>query len=306
MNRAKGRRAVLVVSMLSPWLIGFAALTAYPIVISAYYSFTRYSFGTVDPQWIGWDNYTYLFTKDPNFGHALRNTLFLAAVGLPLRMLVAFVTAGLLATKRRGAGIYRVLYYLPTLVPSVAGALLFTFLLQPEYGPVNRLLHALGVSHPPLWFFDPNWSKPALTLISIWSVGDTMLILLAGLLNVPRTLYEAVELDGGGPWTKFRHVTFPMVSPVTFFILVTGLIGVLQSFDEAYISSSAAAGPQAPPGAPEGSLLTYPLMQLNAFQHNRVGYASAMAWVMFLMTLVLTALVTVSRKRWVHTSAGEA
>ena len=301
---ARRRSALTIIALLSPWIIGMLALVLYPMLASLFYSFTRYSFGPIAPQWIGIDNYLFLFQHDPNFMTALANTAVLAALSLPLRIGFALVIAMLLARPRRGNGVYRVLIYIPALLPAVATAVLFSFVLDPIHGPVNTALRAIGIEHPPLWLYDPAWSKPALVMMSLWAVGDTMLIFLAALVGVPRTLYEAVEIDGGGRWTKFRHVTLPMISPVTFFIVVTGVIGVLQAFDAAYVGTQTVAGPQAPLGAPQGSLLTYPLLQLSAFQSNHIGYASALSWVLVVITLVFSLVLTWSRRRWVHTSEG--
>ncbi len=305
-RKAGRRRRLTVLLLLSPWIIGFLVFTLYPICISLYWSFTRYGFGTNAPEWVGLRNYTYLFTQDPNLKQALLNTVFLAAVGLPLRLFAAIFAASLLTRPVRGVGFYRLAFYIPALVPAVASAILFSFLLQPEYGPVNLILKHLGVENPPLWFYDSAWAKPALITISLWGIGDTMLVFLAGLVNVPRSLYEAVEVDGGRWWAKFRHVTLPLISPVTFFVLITGVIGVLQAFDEAYVGTRVAGGPEAPLGAPEGSLLTYPVLQYSVFTHNRIGYASALAWVLFLITMVLTLIVMASRRKWVYAAGSDA
>ena len=286
--------------MLSPWLIGVCTFVLYPIVNSFYWSFTAKRYGK-PARWVGLANYQTLI-DNPDLTKALRNTAYLALIGLPIRMVMALLAASLLATARRGNGVYRLLFYVPAVVPAVASGALFFFLLK-QGGPVASLLDLFGVKAP-LWFRDPAWAKPALIMVGVWALGDTMLVFLAGLVDVPRTLYEAVELDGAGRWARFRHVTLPMVSPVIFFTLLTGLIGVLQSFDQAFVFSQGVHKGRLT-GEPDGSLLTYAMLQLRYFQDGRIGVASAMAWLMFVMTLVITVVLMVSRRKWVHTSAEE-
>lgn len=286
--------------MLSPWLIGVCTFVLYPIVNSLYWSFTAKRYGK-PARWVGLANYQTLM-DNPDLAKALRNTAYLALIGLPIRMVMALLAASLLATARRGNGVYRLLFYVPAVVPAVASGALFFFLLK-QGGPVAGLLDLFGVQAP-LWFRDPAWAKPALIMVGVWALGDTMLVFLAGLVDVPRTLYEAVELDGAGRWARFRHVTLPMVSPVIFFTLLTGLIGVLQSFDQAFVFSQGVRKGRLT-GEPDGSLLTYAMLQLRYFQDGRIGVASAMAWLMFVMTLVITVVLMVSRRKWVHTSAEE-
>jgi multiple sugar transport system permease protein len=299
-RRASRRRRWTVLAMLSPWLIGVCTFVLYPIVNSLYWSFTAKRYGK-PARWVGLANYQTLM-DNPDLAKALRNTAYLALIGLPIRMVMALLAASLLATARRGNGVYRLLFYVPAVVPAVASGALFFFLLK-QGGPVAGLLDLFGVQAP-LWFRDPAWAKPALIMVGVWALGDTMLVFLAGLVDVPRTLYEAVELDGAGRWARFRHVTLPMVSPVIFFTLLTGLIGVLQSFDQAFVFSQGVRKGRLT-GEPDGSLLTYAMLQLRYFQDGRIGVASAMAWLMFVMTLVITVVLMVSRRKWVHTSAEE-
>lgn len=299
-SRAAWRRRVIVLAFLSPWLIGFAVFIAYPIVNSFYWSFTIKRYGQ-PARWVGLGNYR-LLLDNPDLMLALRNTAYLAIIGLPIRLFIAVLCASLLARPRRGNGSYRLLFYVPSVVPAVASGALFFFLLQ-QGGPIASLLDVFGIEAP-LWFRDPAWAKPALIMVGTWALGDVMLIFLAGIVDIPRSLYEAIELDGAGRWARFRHVTLPMVSPVIFFTLLTGMIGVLQSFDQAYVFSQAAR-PGRLTGEPDGALLTYAMLQLRYFQDGRIGFAAAMAWVMFLLTLVITGLMLASRRRWVHTAVGE-
>lgn len=297
---AARKRRLTVLLLISPWVVGFCVFTLYPIVNSFYWSFTVKRYGA-PARWIGLKNYELLLGND-DLGKALRNTAYLAAVGLPVRIGVAMLCASLLARPRRGNGIYRLLFYVPSVVPAVASGALFFFLLK-EGGPVSSLFRLFG-AEAPLWFGDPAWAKPALIMVGTWALGDLMLIFLAGLVDIPRSLYEAAELDGAGRWAKFRHVTLPMISPVTFFTLLTGMIGVLQSFDQAFVFSQGVRRGRLT-GEPDGSLLTYAMLQLRHFQDGRIGFASAMAWVMFLITLAITLVMLASRKRWVHTSTGD-
>jgi len=299
-SRAAWRRRGIVLAFLSPWLIGFAVFIAYPIVNSLYWSFTIKRYGQ-PARWVGLGNYR-LLLDNPDLMLALRNTAYLAIIGLPIRLFIAVLCASLLARPRRGNGSYRLLFYVPSVVPAVASGALFFFLLQ-QGGPIASLLEVFGIEAP-LWFRDPAWAKPALIMVGTWALGDVMLIFLAGIVDIPRSLYEAIELDGAGRWARFRHVTLPMVSPVIFFTLLTGMIGVLQSFDQAYVFSQGARAGRLT-GEPDGALLTYAMLQLRYFQDGRIGFAAAMAWVMFLLTLVITGAMLASRRRWVHTAVGE-
>jgi multiple sugar transport system permease protein len=297
------RYGLLVVSFMSPWIVGFLAFFLYPMLTSLYFSFTHYDLLS-EPRWIGLDNYRYLFTTDPSFWPAVRNTLWLIVVGLPIRLAWAIATAMLLTLKARGMRTYRTLYFLPSMVPPVAAALTFTFLLNPELGPVNRVLGAFGIPQP-LWFLDPAWSKPALVILALWGVGDAMIVFLAGLLDVPQTLYEAARIDGAGPVARFRHITLPMISPVIFFSLVVGLINGFQAFTEAYVAGNTSSGQTDNLGEPQGSLLLYALyLYKQAFRSLNMGYASAMAWVLFAATMLCTILLMKTSDRWVHGQGG--
>ncbi len=299
-RRADRKRRLTVLLMLSPWIVGFLVFTLYPILNSFYWSFTVKRYGS-PARWVGLANYELLFTNDELLT-ALGNTTYLAVFGMPVRIGIALLAAALLVRARRGNGVYRTMFYIPSIVPAVASGALFFFLLK-EGGPLSGLFGLFG-AEAPLWFRDPQWAKPALIMVTTWALGDLMLILLAGLVDIPRSLYEAAELDGAGRWAKFRHVTLPMISPVIFFIVLTGLIGVLQSFDQAYVFSQGVREGRLT-GEPGGSLLTYAMLQLRLFQDGRIGFASAMAWVMFLITFVITMVMLATRRRWVHTATEE-
>ena len=294
---------------MSPWIIGFSVFILYPALASLYYSFTNYDLLST-PSFVGLDNYRFMFTKDPQFWQAMRNTIWMICVGVPLSMLVALGTAMLLTRPRRGMKTYRTILFLPTMAPPVAAALAFFVIFNPATGPVNQLLSGIGIKNPPLWFYDPFWSKWGLLFLSLWVVGQTMIIYLAGLLDVPSHLYEAADIEGAGPWQKFRHVTLPSLSPVLFFTLVIGVITGFQYFTQAYVASFAVSGQAteeaaANVGSPQGSLLFYSIyLYLKGFSDFRMGYASAMAWILFVLTLACALLVFKTSARWVY-YAGE-
>jgi multiple sugar transport system permease protein len=282
---------------MSPWLIGFFAFIAYPMFATLYYSFTKYNLLT-DPVWVGTFNYRFML-HDQLFWLSIRNTLWLVVFIVPLQVLFAITAATVLTRPRRGVGIYRTIYFLPSMVPVVAAALGFTFLLNPS-GPIN---HVLGLLHlpQPLWFEDPQWSKPGLLLLGLWGIGEIMIIFLAALLDVPVQLYEAADLEGAGPWQRFRSVTLPMISPVIFFSLVIGVIDAFQYFTEAYIT----AGGRDHLGEPQGSTMVYGVRLFQeGFDNLHLGYAAAMAWVLFIIIMICTAVLIRTSDRWVHYQGG--
>jgi multiple sugar transport system permease protein len=294
-----GRRTTVLL-LLSPWAIGFLLFTAYPMIATLYYSFTRFDLVN-NPKWVGLDNYRFLLTKDPLFWQTVRNTLWLLIFMVPLRILWALCAAIVLTRPNRGRSFYRTLYFLPTMVPAVAATLAFVFILNVN-GPVNHVLHFLHLGQP-LWFQDPRYAKPALVLLGLWGVGDTMIIFLAGLLDVPAHLHEAAVLDGANAWQRFRYVTFPSISPVVFFSLILGMIGAFQYFTEGYVASRAANGSV---GAPNGSTFFYPLLIFHkGFEgEGLLGDASAMAWMLFVVIMIVTVLIIRSSRRWVFYQGG--
>jgi multiple sugar transport system permease protein len=303
------RRYRTVSLFMAPWIVGFAVFILYPMLASLYYSFTNYDLLS-QPRFVGLDNYRFMFSKDPRFWQSMRNTLWIIAVGVPLEGLVALGTAVLLTRPRRGGRVYRTLFFLPNMAPPVAAALAFVFVFNPVTGPVNQLLDTAGVHDPPLWFFSPAWSKWGLVFLGIWGMGQTMIIYLAGLLDVPRQLYEAADVEGASAWQKFRFVTLPAISPAILFSVVTGVIYGFQYFTEAYVASFAVAGQPTGSaagevGSPQGSLLFYSLyLYVKGFTDFRMGYASAMAWVLFLITMACTVLLIRTSRRWVHYAGG--
>ncbi|WP_369195589.1 carbohydrate ABC transporter permease [Streptomyces djakartensis] len=295
--RAKRRRSALrTLAFLSPWLIGFSVFFAYPLLSTVYFSFMRYD-GFRPPVWAGTKNWAYVFEHYPLFWPALRNTLWLVVVMVTLR--VAFgLGVGLLITRIRTAtGVFRTLFYLPFLAPPVAATMAFAFLLNPGTGPVNSLLGEAGLPAPG-WFNDPAWSKPALTLLALWGIGDLMVIFMAALLDVPKEQYEAAELDGTSPWQRFRYVTLPNISPIVMFAVVTGVIQTMQYYTQPLIAGKVAsgviqgAGTMFEPGYPDKSTLTLPQLVYNlGFQRFDYGSACVVALVLFALSMAFTALL---------------
>jgi len=292
----------VVLLFLSPWIVGFLAFYLYPMLASLYFSFTHYDILSA-PKWVGLSNYKFMFTNDPNFWIAVRNTVWMILVSIPIQVAFAIGTAWVLTRPKRGVGVYRTIFFLPTMVPVVAATLGFAFMLNPA-GPINQVLKFLHIPQP-LWFQDPAWSKPGLVLLGLWGIGNTMIVFLAALLDVPRQLYEAADIEGAGGWQRFRHITLPMISPVIFFAVVTGVIYGFQYFTKAYIASGIAAGGGESLGSPQQSLLFYPTwLYQQAFQSFHMGYASAMAWVLFLVVMLCVLLLIKTSKRWVHYQGG--
>ncbi|OAR25878.1 sugar ABC transporter permease [Streptomyces sp. ERV7] len=295
--RAKRRRAALrTAAFMSPWLIGFGVFFAYPLISTVYFSFTHYD-GFSDPTFNGLKNWSYVFNDYPLFWPALRNTLWLVVVMVTCR--VAFgLGIGLLITKiKTGTGVFRTLFYLPYLAPPVAATLAFVFLLNPGTGPVNSVLSDLGIPAPD-WFTDPAWSKPALTMLAVWGVGDLMVIFMAALLDVPKEQYEAAELDGASSWQRFRFVTLPNISPIVMFAVVTGIIQTMQYYTQPLVAGKVASGvigssgQQFEPGYPDKSTLTLPQLVYNlGFQRFDYGSACVVALVLFALSMAFTALL---------------
>lgn len=305
LSRAERKNLRTGLLFISPWLVGFVAFNLYPAVASLYYSFTNFKI-LQDPRWIGLDNYTAL-VNDPIFWKSLTNTLYITVVGVPLAVVVALGIALLLNRRGiRGIGIFRTIFYLPVVIPGVAAAILWIFLLSPINGLVNQSLHAVGVAGPG-WFFDPGWAKNGIILMTIWAAGDVVIIYLGALQGVSRALYEAAEVDGAGAWTKLRHVTVPMISPAILFNLITGAIAAFQSFTQAYvISAGVGRGNDGSIGGVQNSLLFYGLnLYNNGFRYFQMGYASALAWILLVLILIATlALLRASRNRVYYESAG--
>jgi multiple sugar transport system permease protein len=307
-RRRSRRRALTVIAFMSPWIIGFLWLYVYPMLASLYFSFTKYDGVLGSPRWTGLSNYRFMFMHDPLFWQSLRNTIWIVAVGVPLTILLGVGTAYVLTKPRRGRSFYRLAFFLPTMVPAVAASIAFLFLLNPG-GPIDTVLHFFHVPSP-LWFQDPHWSKPGLVMLGLWGVGSTMIIFLAALLNVPVHLYEAAAIEGASTWEKFRHITLPMISPVIFFSAVIGVIYGFQYFTEAYVIANGAGGASGPGainalGYPLGSTLFYTIwLYEQGFEAFHLGYASAMAWMLFVIVMACTLVLIKSSNRWVFYQGG--
>jgi multiple sugar transport system permease protein len=284
------------VAFLSPWLVGTGLFFLYPLVATAYLSFTHYD-GFTAPRWTGMRNWSYVIHDYPFFWPAMRNTLWLVVVIVTLRLVFGLVVAMLVIRLKRGGGFFRTLYYAPYLAPPVAGTIAFVFLLNPGTGAVNTVLGRLGLPQPG-WFNDPAWSKPSLTLLALWCIGDLMVIFMASLLDVPRDLYEAAELDGAGAFPRFRFVTLPFIQPILVFAAVTGVIAMSQYYTEPQVAGQVASGQivgsgnQFEPGYPGGSTLTLPQLVYNlGFQRFDIGAACVIALVLFVFSMVFAALL---------------
>ncbi len=269
---------------LLPWTIGFLAFTLYPMLASLVYSFSIYH-AKQPLEWVGWQNYIELF-QDPLFWQSLGNTMYIVAVGVPLTLLASFLCAVLLNLKVRGQSIYRVIYFLPSIVPTVASTILWLWILNPQVGILNSILASVGIDGPN-WMSNPAWSKPGLILLGLWGMGGTIVIYLSGLQDVPANLLEAAEIDGANWLQRLWHITIPMVSPITLFNLITGVIASFQYFTQAYVFR----GFQ-PLGYPLNSTLFFSVyLYQNGFLYLKMGYASAMAWILFIIILVCTLLL---------------
>lgn len=274
---------------ISPWLIGFLSFTLTPFVMSLYYSFTKYDI-IQPPTWVGLDNFRDLM-NDELFWKSLYNTLYYTIIFCPLGVVVGVGLALLLNLKVKGMAVYRTIFYLPSIVPFVASSILWLWLLDPQFGVINALLETLGIVGPG-WLVDPNWSKPALILMGLWGVGAPMIIYLAALQDIPNDMYESAEIDGATWWHKIMYITIPMLTPVILFNLIMGLIGSFQYFTQAYIMTG---------GGPNDSTLFYALyLYNNAFSYFHMGYASAMAWILFAIIMAVTLLIFKSSARWVY------
>lgn len=286
-----------------PAILGLLIFTIGPIIASFYLSFTEYNI-VKPPEFRGLANYQKLFTSDELFRKSLGITAYYASLSIPLSLAAGFLIALLMNQQVRGIFLYRTIWYLPALVPAVATGTLWRFALNRDFGLVNLPLRALGLGAPG-WLIDPALTVPSLVLIHLWGLGNSVLIYLAGLQGIPQHLYEAAEIDGANWWAKFWNITVPMSSPIIFFNLILGIIGSFQIFTEVYVIFTPTGGTGSV--GPENAALVY-LMYLyrNAFQYFRMGYAAALAWLLFLVIMVLTALMFRFQNRWVYYEGGRA
>ena len=285
----------------SPSVLGLLLFMAYPIVASLVYSFCRYSV-LRPPKFVGAGNYTHL-AHDELFWKSLLNTGYYGIVAVPMGIVVALGLAILLNTRLKGLALYRTFFYVPSIVPMVASSVLWLWLFNPQSGAINAVLRPmlqfLHLGEPPGWLADPAWSKPAIILWSVWGVGGAVVIYLAGLQDVPQELYEAAEVDGAGPWHRLWKITVPFMSPHLLFTFIMGLIGAFQFFTPAYVMTNGQGGPV-------DSTLFYSLYLFQvAFFDFKMGYACAMAWILFLLILAATVLIFRTSARHVYYAAGE-
>ena len=282
-----------------PWIIGFLLFTVGPMLFSLYTSFTRYNI-IASPRWMGLENYQNLFFNDPLFYKSLSNTFWMVIVKTPIVMVIAIGLAMLLNTDIPGGKFFRTVIYLPNVLSGIAAIFLWQWILAPN-GLFNVALGAFGIRGPG-WFVDPDWTKPGMVVMGLWWIGGNVLIFLAGLKGIPKELYEAAEIDGADGWQKTRYITLPLLSPTIFFEIVTGIIGTFQIFVTAFILT----GKNPPVGALGQSMLFYVLYLYDrAFGKVgqggfQMGYASAMAWILFIIILVITLVQLRLAKRWVY------
>jgi multiple sugar transport system permease protein len=283
--------------MVAPAVLGFALFSLGPMLVSAYLSLTSYDVVT-PPRFVGFDNYFYLMRHDPAFWPSVKVTLIYAAVTVPLGLALSLSVALLLNRNVKLLGTFRTIYFLPSLLPATASGVVWVYIFHPNQGLLNRLLAQANIQGP-AWTQSVDWALPALIIMGLWSFGGAMVIFLAGLQDVPRSLYEAADLDGAGRLSQFRNVTLPIISPVVFFNLVMGLIGAFKAFDSAYVFGMTSGGVA---GGPARATLFYALnLYLKAFSYFHMGLASAMAWLLFLAIVLLTWLNFRLSRRWVHT-----
>ncbi len=275
---------------ISPWAIGFIVFGGGPLVASLVMSLTDWT-GLTTRHWVGVQNYVAMVTADRDFFTVLRNTFYYSFGSVSLGVVLSLAVALLMNQKVPGINVFRTLYYLPAVTSGVAIAIMFAWIFNPQVGLINFLLSLIGIKGP-LWLASQQWAMPALILMSLWGVGGNMVVLLAGLQGVPEELYDAAKVDGAGKWREFLHVTLPMISPVVFFIIITSIISTFQVFENVYIMTR---------GGPGTATRVYVFhLYQNAFEYQKMGYASALAWVLFLIILGLTWLQLRASRYWVY------
>ncbi|NQT60174.1 MAG: sugar ABC transporter permease [Bacteroidetes bacterium] len=281
-----------------PWMVGFLLFILYPLCASLYYSFTNYNMFQA-PVLVGFENYRNLFT-DHLFYKSLSNTFFMTFVGGPLYIGIGILTAVMLNTKIKGLAFFRTIFYIPYILPIVATALLWIWVLNPQTGLMNMVLGSIGL-HGPNWLADPRYTKISLIIIGAWRTGPIMILFLAALQDVPVTLYEAATIDGAGAMRRFFRITLPLLTPAILFQIIMQLIINFQYFTEAYIITGAADRLNQSVGGPLNSLLFYATyLYQNAFNYLKMGKASAMAWILFIITAVITLVIFKTSKKWVY------
>jgi multiple sugar transport system permease protein len=292
------RKAIEGYLYISPFLIGFAVFTLYPLIASFYLSFTNFNLLS-DPTWVGLENYSRAFTEDNLFWSSLERTARYAAFVVPLGVVASLGAALLLNQGFPGTAIFRTFFFLPSIVPVIASVLIWLWILQPSIGVMNYLLSRVGIPGPP-WVQSTVWALPSLVMLSLWSTagGSRMIVFLAGLQAVPQELYEAAKIDGANAWQRFVNVTLPMISPTIFFNVVISIIGALSVFSVAYIGTQ---------GGPAYATYFYVYhLYVSAFQYSLMGYASALAWIFLVIVLALTFVQFRLQDRWVYYAGAES
>ena len=289
-NRKELRRFIIGILFASPWIIGFVLWTIYPILASIYYSFTRYDV-VRPPRYLGLTNYSDLLLRDETFRTVIGNTVYLVAIGVPVGVVTAFLLATLLNRGMRFRAVFRTIFFLPSIVPAIAAAEVWRWVYNPRYGLINSVLKSMGLATIP-WLSSPVLAKPSLIIIHAWSQGTAMLIFLAALQDVPRSLYDAATVDGANAWQRFWHVTIPMCTPSILFVLLTAMIGAFQYFTLGWLLTQ---------GGPNRSTEFYSMyLYRNAFTYFKMGYASALAWLLFILIVTCTILIFRTSARWVY------
>lgn len=289
MSPLRKKEALYGYIAIMPWLIGFLVFTAGPMIFSGYLIFTQWELIT-PPEWVGMANIEFLL-KDQMFRTAMVNTFIYTIISVPLQLLVAFGVALLLNLNIRGTNLYRAVIFLPSQTPVVATAMLWFFIFSPTQGLANAALDVFGIG-PQRWLWDIHLVKPALITIAVWAFGGAMIIFLAGLQDIPQSLYEAADLDGAGAFSKLRNITIPLLSPTIFFNLVIGLIGAFQVFTPVYLMTGGGPG--------TSSLMMGLLIYRQGFEEYNMGYASLLAWILFLIVITLTIIQFTLARRWVY------
>ena len=290
LSRHRRREALWGVICVAPAILGFLLWQLGPILGSLFIAFTDWGIAG-NPEWIGLENFKTIFTNDALFRKSIGITLYFSLASVPLRMLFAFLLAVLLNQKLRGLPIFRTIFYLPSIVPAIASSVLWIWLFNPDFGLLNAVLRPLGF--PKIqWIYGSSTVMPSFILMSLWDIGPMMIIFLAGLQGVPKQLYEAVEIDGGNAWHRLRHITIPMITPTILFNLILSIIGAMQTFVQPYVMTD---------GGPNNNSLMYVLyLYQKAFEQSQMGYASALAWILFIIIAAMSFLVFRTSSSWVY------
>lgn len=290
LSQHRRREAIWGMICVAPAVLGFLLWQLGPILGSLFIAFTDWGIAGT-PDWVGLGNFKQIFTEDQLFRKSLGVTLYFSLASVPLRMLLAFLLAVLLNQKIRALPIFRTIFYLPSIVPAIASSVLWIWLFNPDFGLLNAVLRPLGF--PKIqWIYGSDSVIPSFILMSLWDIGPMMIIFLAGLQGVPRQLYEAVEIDGGNAWHRLKHITVPMITPTILFNLILSIIGAMQTFVQPYVMTD---------GGPNNNSLMYVLyLYKKAFEQSQMGYASALAWILFVIIAVMSFVVFRTSSSWVY------